>query len=864
MFKETWEKVKTFAVNAAKKVKAFAIAKPIQAIIAGVLIVAVPLTTVLLIVNGGKGDEPISYVVTFDSIDGDRTYAAQSVKSGQKATNPGTPELVNHEFDGWYTEINGGRLWDFGNDAVTDNVNLYAHWTRLYNVAFNSNGGVETYDNQRVRSGERAANPGSPTLEGYEFVDWYTEIDGGTRWVFGVNTVTSDITIHARWTEEGSCIVDFDLGGGEASSAFAPQTITSGEKAEDPGEPTRAGYEFDGWYTAITDGTRWVFEVNTVTNSMTLYARWTPIAPTEYTVSFDVNGGEASFAFDPQTIASGEKAEDPGEPTRAGYEFDGWYTAITDGTRWVFEVNIVTDSMTLYARWTPVAQSGPKTVGFDLTGGVPASAFNAQEVEYGTTVDNPGTPRKNDCNFIGWYTHATDGVRWNFENAVTANMTLYARWQAGTSGLSYESIPDGLNVSIGSATMSSDIIIPSMHDDQDVIAIKSGGFQSSINIKKVTMPDSVTSIGYQAFAYCSKLALIDLSNNLTSIGGEAFYGCTELTSIVIPISVTSIGTTTFFNCSKLMMYAEVSESAQPNGWIGYWHYYDYSSSYPVVWSYAGLSDDAGLYYKAVDGGYEVYSGIATGAVEIPSTYNGQSVIAIGEYAFYKKANITSIDIPSSVESIGEYAFAHCSGLTSIVIPGSVTEIGEYAFFKCANLISVELSASLTEISDWAFTDCVKLTSIVIPNGVTSIGVSAFQSCTALTLVTLPDSVTDIGESAFAGCNQLSSINLPSSLNSIGSYAFRYCAFSTIVLPAGLKSIGAYAFSNCAITSIIIPDSVTSVGDSAFDYCMSLTTIYVEASEAYVTENWHADWNKKNFGLPNATHYAVTYDYPPAA
>ena len=70
-------------------------------------------------------------------------------------------------------------------------------------------------------------------------------------------------------------------------------------------------------------------------------------------------------------------------------------------------------------------------------------------------------------------------------------------------------------------------------------------------ITSVTIPSSVTTIGYQAFAFCNGLASVTIPNSVTFIGSFAFYGCSSLTSVVIPNSVSSIGNQAFNNCSKL-------------------------------------------------------------------------------------------------------------------------------------------------------------------------------------------------------------------------------------------------------------------------------------------------------------------------
>lgn len=98
------------------------------------------------------------------------------------------------------------------------------------------------------------------------------------------------------------------------------------------------------------------------------------------------------------------------------------------------------------------------------------------------------------------------------------------------------------------------------------------------------------------------------------------------------------------------------------------------------------------------------------SVVIPET-----VISIGEYAFFIYSGLKSVIIPESVSSIGNYAFYGCSSLTSVIIPNSVTSIGDYAFYGCIGLTSVILSESLEEIGIYAFAQCNAINVVEYPS-----------------------------------------------------------------------------------------------------------------------------------------------------
>ncbi len=364
--------------------------------------------------------------------------------------------------------------------------------------------------------------------------------------------------------------------------------------------------------------------------------------------------------------------------------------------------------------------------------------------------------------------------------------------------------------------------------------------------------DGTICIASSAFSGCAGLTKITIPESVTSIGNSAFSGCTGLTEITIPESVTSIGNSAFSGCTGLTeitipeSVTIIGDSAF-SGCAGlekvYWNAVDVEST-GYCFGDAGNPEN-GIELIFGDSVKTIPESICRG-MNLRSVSIGKNVETIGAYAFFDNSDwldynghirFTEIVIPDSVTTIGDSAFSDCKELNSISIGNGVTAIGNSAFSRCTSLTEITIPGSVTTIGDSAFSDCKELNSISIGNGVTAIGNSAFSRCTSLTEIIIPDSVTTIGSSAFFGCTGLTDIAIPDSVTSIGNYAFYGCS---------------------GLSSVTCSNSIATIPQYAFASCTSLESIVLPESVSYVAVNAFLNSGLKDIEIRNS-RCVIEYD-----
>lgn len=328
------------------------------------------------------------------------------------------------------------------------------------------------------------------------------------------------------------------------------------------------------------------------------------------------------------------------------------------------------------------------------------------------------------------------------------------------------------------------VVIPTTIYGWTVVAIDDyafNGFYSTPNVTSITIPDTVTSIGYRSFWECTTLTNVVMGNGVVSMGDEEFEDCYNLTTVTLSTNLVNIGAWAFYPCAGL-------------------------TSVTIPNSVTSIGDDA----------FDSCSGLTNLTM-------GNSVTNIGLGAFGSCSSLASVAIPDSVTSLGGGAFQSCSSLTRITIPDNVTSIGQLSFDSCTSLTNVSIGTNVSSIGDYAFHLCSSLTSIVIPDSVTSIGMDAFYNCTGVSNLVIGSGVTNISSWAFTYCNP-TRIIIPAGVTSIGDYAL-----------GGMYNLNAAYFIGNAPTNL---GAGILQGDPVTVYYLPVTTGWSSTFAGYPAVLWN--------------------------
>lgn len=344
----------------------------------------------------------------------------------------------------------------------------------------------------------------------------------------------------------------------------------------------------------------------------------------------------------------------------------------------------------------------------------------------------------------------------------------------------------------------------------------STGWDAS-NVTSLTIGDKVQQIP-TALMKNGKITSLDLPLSVKKIGGYAFQNCTELTEVTIPDSITYIGIEAFSGCAytKLIWNAIHCENAS------------YMRTYNVTEAIVGdnveyIPEDFIRYSKVQS--IELPSSVKTigdyafgycrNLKDIQLSYGLEN---IGEWVFCGCDSLEVVNMPNTVTSIGAYAFYFMKSLTTAILPPRVQSVGEAAFMGNLRLTNVGyIPRTLTSIGNVAFCYIPHLASIYVESG--NPVFDSRNNCNAI--------IETATNKLIAGT---SSTVIPNTVKIIGYEAFYRSPLDSINIPEGVEVIEDRAFDDGTLDFITLPSTLKSIGCSVFYYNITLYRVTCLALE----------------------------------
>ena len=412
------------------------------------------------------GENPATHTVTFVS-NGGTEIASKEVVSGLKINEPSKPTKDKYLFRGWYEDATFSTKFDFYNTPITSDMTLYAKWEAANSI--NEIRLAGDYQKGTVPVGTLPSFNPRTTTDSITIdrtnSDWAYKMQNGLWSRFGSETPTAvndgktnygydfnvkpndgyqlasdfkvfyneeDVTLSVKVSKYSwGAYVTVDLGKANGTpvvytitfnsndgTAVESQNVNAGEKLTEPTPaPTREGFTFDGWYEDSTFSNK--FDFNTpITDSMTLYAKWTE---NKYTLTFDANSGSGTMA--PIAGLTGEYTLPAnGFTAPSGKQFKGW--SLTADGAIVTKVDM-TENKTVYAIWDDIPVV-TYTLTFDANGGTGTMAAKTGLTgEY--TLPANGFTAPSGKQFKGWSLTTAGAIVTKVD--MTENRTVYAIWE---------------------------------------------------------------------------------------------------------------------------------------------------------------------------------------------------------------------------------------------------------------------------------------------------------------------------------------------------------------------------------------------------------------------------------------------------
>lgn len=710
--------------------------------------------------NPGTGENPggetTGYRITFDT-NGGTAVPVQTVREGEKVTEPAEPTRAGYRFVGWY---HNDARWNFALQTVGEDATLTAWWQpdsdtpyRVYYYLENTDGNgyalEELYEGNTTTDAFAYAPvkdyPGFTSPQEQSTVP--VRGDGATEIKYYYKRNTYKVT--------------FVTNGGDA---IAEATLKYGAALP---SAVRDGFTFGGWMNAATEGPSEPMTAMPA-GDRTLYAWWTEEEmPCNFTYTVTGTG----------VCINGYLADAP--VLRIPDFIDGM--AVTEIGERVFASWSALRRVILPAHLTTIDKEAFRYCGDLLEVTLPAGLVTIGEKAFAECFRLDAVVLPDGIREIG--DHAFDGC-FGLISLVLPQ--------------SVERIGDGAFlgcVKLVEIENHTSLLLTAGGDDNGCVAKYAKNITENKNGSRlrttaagfVFYEDDALSllVGYRGTAGILILPDRSPAGKDYAIADGAFQTRADIFSVLLPAGLTGIGTDAFVACVNLFEIRNLSSLSLTAGGDGYGYVAKYAKHITDGDGERFVTETADGFLFYEDGETSLllgYRGADTAPVLPAKSPSGKNY-DIGSYAFYTRWDLVSVTISDGVENIGSGAFYCCSLLRSVLFGNHVKTIGERAFFNCSSLSSLVFSDSVTSIGDNAFFCCLSLRHVTFGRGLLSIGPGAFYSC-RLEYVLLPEGLEEIGYDAFLSNQVLSCVLIPESVIRIGNSAFNGAAADLILFYRG--------------------------------------------------------------------------------
>lgn len=633
----------------------------------------------------GWTDKP---VVFFDS-GSDTSIAYQILNSGDSAFEPSISR-DGYNFMYWTSGIDAYNF----NTPVVQSITLFARWEIIdYVITYDLNGGNNNLDNPATYTIEDNIILQDPDdRNGYDFIGWYDndEFNGDKIEDIEIGNF-GEIKLYASWELLTYDIIFHYKEDGEFEYTLDSERFTILSADIVIYELIRDHYIFLGWYDNPS------FEGETITvvpagsfGNVELYASWERIM---YTVTFNSRGGTA---IDSESIGSGSKLSEPEEPTKLDLVFSGWYVDEDMMIAYDFEANVVSN-LTLYAYW----ETDSEIFNYVEEIYLGINYITIKGFADGVTVPaNIVIPRYIDGLPVGLIGNAAFFDNENNYNIVSVHIpytVVYLGYGAFGFSSSLESASFDMNIALNYFGYSMFVNCTSLINIQlpNLTTISDYAFKDCTALTQITIPDSIETIGVQAFMGCTNLidVIISGNSNLNIISAEAFSSCGKLENINLPSTLNIIANRAFEYCNNI-------------------------SNFILPYNLTHIGDEAFIY-------------TAITSINLP-----ESLISLGSEAF-AWSQLTSIEIPSSITTLSDYALENCEYLIEIILNEGMETIGRQAFGN-TSITSITIPSTVTSIDIQAFLNCDELKYVtMLPLTPPTIGSDVFIGTSVELVIYVP-------------------------------------------------------------------------------------------------------------------------------